>query len=156
MAETPPAVTLRPVQPADIERFFEHQQDSVAVAMAAFPARGRDEHFAHWARIVADTTGVARTIEAQGEVVGDIVGWLDGQRRLLGYWIGRQHWGRGLATEALRQFVHLLPERPLYAYVALANIGSQRVLEKAGFVRDAERGVIRAADGVDEYLYVLA
>lgn len=146
---------LRHVVESDIEIFFAHQLDPLAVAMAAFPARDREQHFAHWARILADATVVARTIEVEGIVAGDIVGWLDSGRRLIGYWLGRDFWGRGIATAALREFVQLLVERPVHAYVALDNLGSQRVLEKAGFLRDDSQGVIRADDGVDELVYRL-
>jgi RimJ/RimL family protein N-acetyltransferase len=49
------------------------------------------------------------------------------------YWIGRTHWGKGVATCALRAFLDLETTRPLYAAAAADNIGSLRVLEKCGF-----------------------
>ncbi len=54
----------------------------------------------------------------------------------LGYWIGRQHWGKGLATEAGRALVEIartlkLPR--LEASHFLDNPASGRVLEKLGF-----------------------
>ena len=51
----------------------------------------------------------------------------------MGYWIGREFWGRGVATRALWAFLHEVEERPIYAGVAETNIASIRVLEKCGF-----------------------
>ncbi|MBF5089709.1 GNAT family N-acetyltransferase [Novosphingobium sp. NBM11] len=55
----------------------------------------------------------------------------------LGYWIARQHWGRGYATEAVRAVLALAPtlgHRRLGAHHFLDNPASGRVLAKAGFV----------------------
>jgi RimJ/RimL family protein N-acetyltransferase len=99
----------------------------VANAMAAFPARDRTAHAAHWQKVLAHESNVARTIVEQGHVVGYIGSWdADGQR-LVGYWIGRDHWGRGIATRALADFVAEITERPLHACVAEHNRASIRV-----------------------------
>ena len=45
----------------------------------------------------------------------NIGSWQDDGRRLVGYWIGRQYWGRGVATQALARFVARDPELP-FAY----------------------------------------
>ena len=50
--------------------------------------------------------------------------------------MGREFWGRGLATGALSELAVEIPERPLHAWVAASNVGSIRVLEKCGFARD--------------------
>jgi len=55
----------------------------------------------------------------------------------LGYWIGRQHWGKGFATEAGRALIDIaralkLPR--LEASHFLDNPASGRVLEKLGFI----------------------
>lgn len=62
----------------------------------------------------------------------------------LGYWIGKQHWGRGFATEAARAalghgFGALHLER-IHARVMAGNRASARVLAKLGFTRE---GVLR-------------
>lgn len=130
-------VSLREVRPEDVAVFFEHQRDEDSTRMAAFPARERDAHAAHWAKILGDPAVHARTIERDGEVAGNVVSWLAGGGREIGYWIGREHWGKGVASEALRQFLEAVPERPLHAFVAPHNVGSIRVLEKCGFGRAA-------------------
>lgn len=57
--------------------------------------------------------------------------------RELGYTIRRDLWGQGLATEIGAALVtwHLTnaADCPLYAYVAVDNTSSRRVLEKIGF-----------------------
>jgi RimJ/RimL family protein N-acetyltransferase len=72
----------------------------------------------------------------------------------MGYWIGREFWGRGVATTAVRLYLTEVTERPIHAFVALHNVGSQRVLEKNGFTRASDEPEI-ADDGVAELLFVL-
>ena len=131
-------VSLRAVTDDDVAMFFEHQRDPVAVEMAGFPARERDAHDAHWAKIRADPANYMRTIEADGVVAGNVLSWQGEEGRLVGYWVGREHWGKGIATAALRECLDEISERPLMAFVASQNAGSMRVLEKCGFVRVGE------------------
>ncbi len=102
--------------------------------MAAFASRDLDAHFAHWDKILNDDNTIARTIVADGEVVGNAGSWLQDGHREIGYWIGQAHWGQGIATKAVKLFLEEVPERPLQAWVAEHNAGSIRVLEKCGFV----------------------
>ena len=151
---TPPAPTdvrLRAVEDADLPIFLAHQDDPVAAAMAAFATRTPDAFYRHWAEIRADPTVVARTITADGVVVGDIVNWLEDGHREVGYWIGRDHWGRGFATAALRSLLEEVLERPIEARVADHNAGSRRVLEHCGFVQVGDT----EADGFHEGIYRL-
>jgi RimJ/RimL family protein N-acetyltransferase len=67
-------------------------------------------------------------------VAGNVVSFEQDGEREVGYWIGREYWGKGVATEALSQFLdHVEVRRPLYAGVAKHNVASIRVLEKCGF-----------------------
>lgn len=129
---------LRDVVESDLPVFFEHQQDPEATAMADFPARDREAFDAHWSRLLADDTLTKKTIVFEGQVAGNIGSWHQDGRRLVGYWLGKEFWGKGLATQALAELVDELETRPLHAYVAKTNIGSIRVLEKCGFVRSDE------------------
>jgi RimJ/RimL family protein N-acetyltransferase len=144
-------VALRPVRAADLSAFFEHQRDPEAIAMAAFAARERPAFMAHWERILADPTAIARTVLADDDVAGNMGSFERDGLREVGYWIARAHWGRGVATAALREFLAVDTHRPLHARVATHNTGSRRVLEKCGFtilreIPDPE------GDGVDEVL----
>jgi RimJ/RimL family protein N-acetyltransferase len=160
MTESPdrtPEVRLRPVEDGDLEVFFEHQADPDAVEMAAFPARDADRFMAHWAKVRADDTLVTRTVVVDGEVAGHIGSWPDDGQQLLGYWLGRAWWGRGVATRAVALLAEEVPTRPLHAHVAVHNLGSIRVLEKCGFRRDRvlEAEVPAPEDGVEEAVFVL-
>ena len=125
---------LRPVTAADIPVLYEHQADVSAAAMVGFDSRTRAAHDAHWGRILADETAVARAVVEDDRTVGNVVCWTESGERLVGYWIGREFWGRGHATNALRELLTLVSERPLVALVAETNLGSIRVLERCGFV----------------------
>ena len=126
---------LRRVEPGDIAVFFEQQADPAAAAMAAFPSRDRVAHDKHWAKILADSSCVARAIVIpNGRIAGNIGSFDIHGARHVGYWIGREHWGQGHATRALAEFVVEFPERPLYARVVEHNTASLRVLAKCGFV----------------------
>jgi RimJ/RimL family protein N-acetyltransferase len=127
-------VTLRPVADADLPLFYEYQRDPVAAAMAAMPPRDRAAFDEHWARIRASPTGTLRTVLADGAVAGSVVAWEAGGATLVGYWIGRELWGRGVASAALAAFVGEIGTRPLFATVAVDNVASRRVLERCGFV----------------------
>lgn len=131
-------VRLRDVEASDIEIFYDQQLDPEATAMAAFPARDRESHVAHWNKILNGSSNITRTIVAGGQVAGNIGSWVQDEQREIGYWIGKAHWGRGVATSALEQFLEIVDERPLYAWVARHNTGSIRVLEKCGFLFDRD------------------
>jgi RimJ/RimL family protein N-acetyltransferase len=133
------------VQVDDLEAFFAHQTDPEACRVASFEGRERDAFFTHWARLMSDPSLVLRAVICEGQLAGNVVSWpTDAQTtrgeeaRLVGYWLGREFWGRGIATLALKAFVPLLT-LPVHAHVAASNPASIRVLEKAGFRRVGER-----------------
>ncbi|HYC69854.1 MAG TPA: GNAT family N-acetyltransferase [Opitutaceae bacterium] len=126
-------VSLREVRADDLPFFFEHQRDPEAARLAAFPSREHEAFTAHWRKVLADAKNACRTILADGAVAGNIGAWTDADDRLVSYWIGREFWGRGVATAALREFLLIEPARPLTARVARHNLGSLRVLQKCGF-----------------------
>ena len=146
-------IELRDVEVGDLPSFFEHQHDPVANAMAAFPARERDAFDAHWERILSDPTLVTQTIVVDGAVAGNVVMFPRGDRHLVGYWLGREFWGRGIATVALQRFVGTIVVRPLHAFVAATNVASRRVLEKCGFT--LVEALPPGEDGVEDLLMAL-
>lgn len=130
---THPVVTLRPVEQSDLEIFYEHQADAGSIAMAGVPGRDPDAHRAHWQQLLADETVHVRTVVARGNVAGSVLSFMRDEVREVGYWLGREAWGRGVASRALQLFLVWETERPVYAFVIEANVVSRRVLEKAGF-----------------------
>lgn len=148
-------MALRDVKEEDLPILFEHQREPEAIRMAAFPARDHDAFMTHWrTNVLGNPSGKQKTIVVDGAVAGNIVSWEQDGKRLVGYWIAKAYWGRGVATAALTELVADHEQtRPLYAYVATQNVGSIRVLEKCGFapVGEAETG----HDGVKEILMQL-
>jgi RimJ/RimL family protein N-acetyltransferase len=144
---------LRDVVTADLPIFHQHQLDPEATRMAAFPAREQWSDFlAHWeSKVLCDPTCGKQTIVWNGEVAGNVLSWPQEGLRLVGYWLGRAYWGRGIATAALAEYLRHDLVRPLHAYVAAHNVASIRVLEKCGFVRVGDAHT--APDGIEEYLY---
>ena len=149
-------IQLRDIQLTDLPTFYEHQLDTEATHMAAFPPRDRATFDAHWTKnVLGNPAAVNRTILVNGQVAGNIGSWPQDGVRLVGYWLGKEHWGKGVATEALTAFLHVVTERPLYAHVAKHNIGSIRVLEKCGFHVEHEENVEEGGEGFTELVLVL-
>jgi RimJ/RimL family protein N-acetyltransferase len=151
-------ISLRAVQAQDLPIFFEQQLDPTANTMAAFTAKDPSDRQAfdkHWAKITADDGILIRTILSDGQVAGSILShaWFGDLE--VSYWIGREFWGRGIATTALRLFLEQQTERPIFARVVKDNLGSRRVLEKNGFVVVGEdRGFANArGQEVEELIY---
>jgi RimJ/RimL family protein N-acetyltransferase len=129
-----PSIFLRDVTASDLPIFYEQQLDPEATAMAAFPSRDKDAFYAHSQKIMADESVVFKAIVFDDQVAGSIVSWEAAGEREVGYWIGKEFWGRGIATQALTEYIKIVTTRPLFAHVAKHNIGSRRVLEKCGFI----------------------
>jgi RimJ/RimL family protein N-acetyltransferase len=130
-------VALREVMDADLLVFFENESDREAVHMAAFTRKDpsdRQAFMAHWRKILAAPSVIARTIVRGGEVVGSVMSYEDSGGPEVTYWLGRSYWGEGIATRALTMFLAEVDiRRPMRARAAKDNAGSVRVLEKCGF-----------------------
>lgn len=148
---------MRDVTKGDLPSFFEHQFDPVANEMAAFTARDEDEFMAHWTKILNDDTVVTKTVLFDDRVAGNVVSFERDGEREVGYWIGREFWGQGIATKALLEFLRHVTARPLFAHVAKHNIASIRVLEKCGFVVYGEAKTLANERGeeVEEFILKL-
>jgi len=147
-------ILLRDVTESDLPILFEHQLDPEATAMAAFPSRDKEAFYAHSKKIMADETVIFKAIVFDGQLTGSIVSWEMAGEREVGYWIGKEYWGRGIATKALAEYVELVTQRPLYAHVAQHNVGSRRVLEKCGFTVIGEDSYTNPA-GMDVQEFML-
>ena len=134
-------IHLRDVQDSDLPIFFEHQQNETAVQMAAFTAKDPTNHDAfntHWRKIRADDTVTIQTILVDEQVAGHLAQFVMFGDPEITYWLGEEFWGKGIATQALTQFLAMIAIRPLYARAAQDNIGSIRVLQKCGFTITGE------------------
>src|SRR5262245_46159057 len=112
---------LRNVVAADLRIFFEHQRDPEATAMAAFPTRDWDAFISHWqCNVLGNPANLVRTILVGDQVAGYVSSWEQDGKRLVAYWVGREHWGRGVTSLALAEFLQDHERhRPLHAYVAV-------------------------------------
>jgi RimJ/RimL family protein N-acetyltransferase len=124
---------LRPVEDADLDALFDQQSDRAAADLADVSSRERPAFDELWTQMRASPEVLLRVIDVDHEVAGYVFTFVRDGQRLVGYWLGREFWGRGLATQALAGFLPLVNERPLRATVAPANGASVRVLEKNGF-----------------------
>ena len=130
---------LRNVFESDLPIFFAHQLDPEANQMAAFTAKDPSDNayfHQHWSRILSDKTVTNRTVLYDGKVAGYVASYTDQEfgKPEVTYWIGKEYWGKGIATRALSRFLEIVKVRPIYARVAKDNLGSIRVLLKCGFV----------------------
>lgn len=153
-------VLLRNMAETDLPIFFEQQLDPDANYMAAFTAKDptdRAAYYTHWEKVCADARITIRTILYEGQVAGYVLchPWFGVPE--ISYWLGREFWGKGIATAALAAFLHIVTVRPIYARAARDNYASLRVLEKCGFeVIDEERGFASARGAeIDEFVLKL-
>ena len=102
------------------------------------------------AMLAADKTKTfAYAIIYRGKCVGSIAAFRQGNIHYrtaeIGYYVGEEFWGKGIATAALRELSDFIFENTdiirLYAEPFAYNKGSCRVLEKAGFERE---GVLKS------------
>lgn len=153
-------VVLRDIEKSDLPVLFEQQLDSDANYMAAFTAEDPTDEQAfmeRWHYILSNRMLLKKLILYQGEIAGYLVHFDQFGKPSVGYWLGKPYWGKGIASDALSQFVALIATRPLYARVAIDNIGSRRVLEKCGFeLYGEDRGFAHARQQeIDELILIL-
>jgi RimJ/RimL family protein N-acetyltransferase len=150
-------VQLRNTIETDLPIFFEQQLDPDAIRMAAFPSRNREAFMAHWSTVLVDDSVLVKTVLFNGDIAGNIVCFEQLGEREVGYWLGKEYWGKGIASQALAQFLDLIKTRPLYAHVAKHNVASKRVLEKCGFKIAAEDKFFSKIFGedIEEYILIL-
>jgi RimJ/RimL family protein N-acetyltransferase len=129
---------LRDVLPDDLPIFFEQQLNQEANHMAAFTAKDptdREAFMTHWHKILGIDTCIIKTILFNGQVAGSVSSYEDEGKPEVTYWLGKEYWGKGIATRALKELLtHHSLKRPMHARVAKDNLGSRRVLEKCGFI----------------------
>ncbi|HEV2639920.1 MAG TPA: GNAT family N-acetyltransferase [Actinocrinis sp.] len=129
-------VALRPIEDGDLDALFDQMRDPEAVQMAAFTAEDPDDRAAfdaHMAKVLAAPDVTMRAVTCDDRLVGSIASFvLDGDTEIT-YWIDRSAWGQGIASRALALLLELVKVRPLHARAASDNLGSLRVLQKAGF-----------------------
>ena len=92
-----------------------------------------DAFDAHWKNVLQDSIVIVRAVLIDDVVAGCISCFQADGLDSIGYWIGREFWGQGIATRALELLLNEVSVRPLHSRVAVSNIASLRVLQKCGF-----------------------
>lgn len=129
-------VVLRPVTDGDLDALFAQMKDPESVRMAAFTSRDpsdREAFDSHMDRVRSSPGILERAIVCDGVLAGSIASFVIEGDTEVTYWIGREYWGRGIATRALGLLLPLIPVRPVFARAASDSAGSLRVLLKCGF-----------------------
>lgn len=145
----------------DLNLFFEFQTDKEAIYLAAFTSKDPNDKTAYiekMSRHLADPSINNKTILVNNEIAGSIAKFiLEGDAEIT-YWIDRKFWGQGIGTTALKEFLKVELTRPLYARVAFDNYGSQKVLERCGFVKTGkDKGFANARqEEIEEFIYKLS
>ncbi|HLQ19941.1 MAG TPA: GNAT family N-acetyltransferase [Tabrizicola sp.] len=121
----------------DLEAVHRIMSDPRAMRYWSRPEHETLEDTRHWLGFLVDQAPDSRDwlIEAGGAVIGKAGAW---QLPEVGFILHPDHWGKGLAHEAMRAVIAALeaefPELPaLTAEVDPRNAGSLRLLERLGF-----------------------
>jgi len=106
---------------------------------------------------MTDESIIIQTILYEDQVAGSVLKYDDEGKPEVSYWLGKEFWGKGIATQALRLFLDRVAARPLYARAAKDNLASIRVLEKCGFTVCGQSKGYANARGceIEELLLVL-
>ena len=159
---------VRPWTSADADSLHRHANNRrVSIHLRdRFPFPYELEHartFLGW--LANQPSPTVWAIEVNGEAVGGIGVELHSDiERVsaeIGYWLGEQVWGGGIATEALRAVTAEAFKRydltRIYAVPFADHLASIRVLEKAGYVREGlmRQSAIKEGEVRDQALYAI-
>jgi [ribosomal protein S5]-alanine N-acetyltransferase len=148
------------VKNANNRKIFDNVRDR-------FPHPYTSEHAQQWVEycLTLPERDICFAVEYKAELVG-AVGVVLGEdvfriNAEIGYWLGESFWGRGIATEAVRQMTNytfdMYPNiHRIWAGVFAHNKASMRVLEKAGYQLECIRhqSVIKNNVIEDDYVYI--
>ena len=154
-------ITLIKTKEDDLNSFFQFQLDKEANYLAAFTSKDPNDKAAYiekYTKHLNDPTINMKTIKVNDVIAGSIAKFVMENEAEITYWIDRKFGGQGIATTALKDFLNIEKIRPIYARVAFDNYGSQKVLEKCGFVKTGkDKGFANARQAeIEEYIYKLS
>ena len=153
-------IKLRPTEIADLDILFQFQTDKEGGYLAAFMSKDPTDKSAYitkYTKLLADPTINNQTILLDNTIVGSVAKFVMEGDPEITYWIDRKYWGQGIATKALSQLLSIETTRPIFGRVAFDNFGSQKVLEKCGFIKiGTDRGFANARQAeIEEFIYKL-
>jgi RimJ/RimL family protein N-acetyltransferase len=153
-------IQLRRTEISDLPYFFQFQLDEEARYLAAFTPKDQADLTAYlhkFTKLLSDPTVNNQTILVGNVIAGSIAKFVMEGEAEITYWIDRNWWGMGIASMALQKFLEMEMNRPIYGRVAYDNFGSQKVLEKSGFVKvGIDKGFANARQmEIEEFIYRL-
>ena len=154
-------ITLTKTEKDDLNTFFQFQLDKEANYLAAFTPKDPNDKTAYiekYTKHLADPAINMLSIKVNDVIVGSIAKFVIENDAEITYWIDRKFWDQGIATTALKELLKIEQIRPIYGRVAFDNYGSQKVLEKCGFVKiGKDKGFANARQSeIEEYIYKLS
>jgi RimJ/RimL family protein N-acetyltransferase len=157
---TTKTITLTETTADDLHLLFEFQLDEEANYLAAFTAKDISDKVAYlekYTKHLADPTITMRTIKANDEIIGSVAKYMMEGDAEITYGIDKKYWRQGIASTALADFLKIELARPIFGRVAFDNYGSQKVLEKCGFIRiGSDKGFANARQAeIEEFIYKL-
>jgi len=160
MINDKPDIKLRPTEISDMDFLFQFQLDKEGGYLAAFMPKDPTDKSAYlnkYRKLLDDPTVNNQTIIIDNIIVGSIAKFVMEGDTEITYWIDRNFWGQGIATKALKEFLDIETTRPILGRVAFDNFGSQKVLEKCGFVKiGTDKGFANARQTeIEEFIYKL-
>ena len=127
---------LRRARPDDLDAIHRIMADDETMRYWSTLPHSSPEETGRWFKSMLSAgpeRGDEFIIEHEGEVIGRIGAWRFPE---IGYFLRRDHWGRGFASEALDAFVDYAASKGvafLTADVDPLNISSLNLLRSAGF-----------------------
>ncbi|KAH6808898.1 Acyl-CoA N-acyltransferases superfamily protein [Perilla frutescens var. frutescens] len=141
----PSRISLRPFKPSDADDFLAWASDDKVTRYLRWKTITSIEEASTYIQQVAIPHPWRHSICLDGRSIGYISvrpeSGEDRHRAHMGYAVGSEHWGLGIVTAALKMAIPSVFEAfpfvvRLEALVEEENVGSQRVLEKVGFVKE--------------------
>ncbi|MCB1024647.1 MAG: GNAT family N-acetyltransferase, partial [Acidobacteria bacterium] len=100
-------IELRDTNEDDLEVLFDFQMDEDARYLAAFMSKDSTDKAAYikkFTRLLSEKTVNNKTIFIDNEIAGSVAKFeIEGEAGIT-YWIGKEFWGKGIASEALKEF----------------------------------------------------
>jgi ribosomal-protein-alanine N-acetyltransferase len=151
-------ITLTKTTIEDLNTLYEFQLDEEAIHLAAFTPKNpisKTAYIEKFTKFLSDPTINTQTIKLNNVIVGSVAKFIMENEAEITYWIDRKFWGKGIATTALKSFLEIETTRPIHGRVAFDNFGSQKVLEKCGFVKTGkDKGFANARQAeIEEFIY---
>ena len=156
---------LKTLTSADLDDFMEWATDDAVTQYMMWDSYTSRNDAEEFFKNVVENHSWFKAVCLGNKVIGSIT--LDKSKGAhsckaeLGYVIARKYWGNGFATQAIGLALHegfndLKVER-IEAFVDPTNIGSQRVLEKNGFVKEGllKKYIIQKGIVKDRFIYAI-